>query len=45
MWEISPGLTVQRLHLGFLGNIFAVAMAFIVPIKGLTDDGLWHQKY
>lgn len=42
MWEMSPGLAVRRRQLGFLRNIFAVAMAFIVPIKGLPGDALWH---
>lgn len=40
MWEMSPGLAVRRPQLGFLGNTFAVAMVFIVPIKDLPGDVL-----
>lgn len=40
VWQMSSGLAVQRLQLGFLGNIFAVAMAFTVPKKGLPGDAL-----
>lgn len=42
MWKMSPGFMVRRPQLGFLGNIFAVFMAFIEPIKGLPGDAHFH---